>query len=85
MGFSGDSSAEALIDVQWEKDTAYALATKADITALREVMATKADLSDLELRMTAVFERQLRQTVFQLGALAVAVGGLVVAALKLFP
>ena len=62
-----------------------ALATKADITALREIMATKADLSDLELRMTAVFERQLRQTVFQLGALAVAVGGLVVAALKLFP
>ena len=62
-----------------------ALATKSDITALREVMATKADLSDLELRMTAVFERQLRQTVFQLGALAVAVGGLVVAALKLFP
>ena len=62
-----------------------ALATKADINALREVMATKADLSDLELRMTAVFERQLRQTVFQLGALAVAVGGLVVAALKLFP
>ena len=61
------------------------MATKADITALREVMATKADLSDLELRMTAVFERQLRQTVFQLGALAVAVGGLVVAALKLFP
>ena len=61
------------------------MATKSDITALREVMATKADLSDLELRMTAVFERQLRQTVFQLGALAVAVGGLVVAALKLFP
>ncbi len=61
------------------------MATKADINALREVMATKADLSDLELRMTAVFERQLRQTVFQLGALAVAVGGLVVAALKLFP
>ena len=61
------------------------MATKADINALREVMATKADLSDLELRMTAVFERQLRQTVFQLGALAVAVGGLVVATLKLFP
>ena len=61
------------------------MATKADINALREVMATKADLSDLELRMTAVFERQLRQTVFQLGALAVAVGGLVVAAQKLFP
>jgi hypothetical protein len=82
VGFS-ETQAEALIDVVGEGYAA--LATKADITALREVMATKADLSDLELRMTAVFERQLRQTVFQLGALAVAVGGLVVAALKLFP
>lgn len=58
-----------------------ALATKADIGD----MATKSDLQALELRLTATLERRMNNLILQLALLQVAVGGLIVAALKLLP
>lgn len=82
VGFT-ERQAQALIDVGGE---GYgALATKADIVD----MATKSDLETglqaLELRMTATLERRMNNLILQLALLQVAVGGLIVAALKLLP
>ena len=82
-GFSRDSS-RSLIDVVGEGYACVGDQSRHNTPCVKS-WQPRADLSDLELRMTAVFERQLRQTVFQLGALAVAVGGLVVAAAKAVP
>lgn len=57
------------------------MATKADIAE----MATKGDLRALELRMSASLERRMNNLILQLALLQVAVGGLIVAALKLLP
>ena len=57
------------------------MATKTDIAD----MATKTDLQALELRMTATLERRMNNLILQLALLQVAVGGLIVAALKLLP
>ena len=77
-GFS-EHQAQALIDVGGE---GYgALATKADIAD----MATKGDLQALELRISASLERRMNNLILQLALLQVAVGGLIVAALKLLP
>ena len=77
-GFS-DRQAQALIDVGGE---GYGtLATKTDIAD----MATKTDLQALELRLTAMLERRMNSLILQLALLQVALGGLIVAALKLLP
>lgn len=86
-GFT-ERQAQALIDVGGE---GYgALATKADIADMATKtdiadMATKTDLQALELRMTATLERRMNNLILQLALLQVAVGGLIVAALKLLP
>lgn len=77
-GFT-ERQAKALIDVGGEG--CGTLAAKADITD----MATKTDLQALELRMTATLERRMNNVILQLAILQVAVGGLIVAALKLRP
>lgn len=59
------------------------MATKADLQALDR--ATKADLQALELRLTATLERRMNNLILQLALLQVALGGLIVAALKLLP
>ena len=58
-------------------------ATKSDLQALER--ATKSDLQALELRLTAALERRMNNLILQLALLQVAVGGLIVAALKLLP
>ena len=77
-GFSKEM-AEALIDAVG--DSRETSATRADIAD----MATKADLRELESRVTATLERRLNILFPQLALLQVAVGGLIVAALKLLP
>ena len=67
-----------------------ALATKADIADMATRgdvadVATKADLRELELRMTATLERRMNNLILQLAFLLTAVGGLIVAAIKLLP
>lgn len=47
--------------------------------------ATKADLQALELRMTATLERRMNNLILHLAVFQMAVGGLIVAALKLLP
>ncbi len=80
--------ARALIDVGSE---GYgALATKADIADMATRsdvadVATKADLRELELRMAATLERRMNNLILQLAFLLIAVGGLIVAAIKLLP
>ena len=70
-GFT-ERQAQALLDTGSE---GYgALATKADLDS---------GLQALELRMTATLERRLNNLILQLALLQVAVGGLIVAALKL--
>jgi FPC/CPF motif-containing protein YcgG len=77
-GFT-ERQAQALIDVGGE---GYGvLATKTDIAD----MATKTDMEALELRLTATLERRMNNLILQLALLQVAVGGLIVAALKFLP
>ena len=59
------------------------MATKADLQALERT--TKADLKALELRLTATLERRMNNLILQVALLQVAVGGRIVAALKLLP
>ncbi|MDE2817098.1 MAG: hypothetical protein OXM03_06875 [Chloroflexota bacterium] len=81
-GFT-ERQAKALIDVGGE---GYGtLATKADIADMATNSALVSGLEALELRMTATLERRMNNLILQLAILQVAVGGLIVAALKLLP
>ena len=58
---------------------------EAQAEAHAEAVATKADLDNLETRLDAKIDAVADKLMLRLGGLVVAVGGLIVAAIKLFP
>ena len=83
-GYGALATKADIVDLATKADLqALERATKADLQALER--STKADLQALELRLTATLERRMNNLILQLALLQVAVGGLIVAALKLLP